>query len=298
MAAVLCLGMAVWDRILSLPAIPTAPVKVYASSLTETGGGPAATASVAIARLGGEARFAGRVGEDPDGARIAEELARFGVDVAQLAHLPGARSGTSSVGVDPAGERLILNFPGVGLHVPPDWVEWDAALAGCGCVLADMGWPLAAARAFAEAAARGVPTLLDADLNPNPEAAALVPLADHAVFSEPGLAALTGIGDPAAALRSLALRATAGVTLGPRGYLWRDADGMHEAPGFPVDAVDTLGAGDCFHGALALAIAEGLPMDRAARFANAAAALKCTRPGGRLGLPARAEVEALLRRGA
>jgi sulfofructose kinase len=196
--------------------------------------------------------------------------------------------------VDPAGERLILNYPGRGLHVRPDWVDWDAALKGVGCVLVDMGWPLGAARAMAEARRRATPTVLDADLNPNPDAVALVPAADHAVFSEPGLAALTGIGEPEAALRSLDLRVTAGVTLGPLGYLWRDAAGLHRADGFPVRAVDTLGAGDCFHGALALAIAEGMPMDRAARFANAAAALKCTRPGGRLGLPTRAEVDALL----
>ncbi|WP_376100261.1 PfkB family carbohydrate kinase [Roseomonas sp. CCTCC AB2023176] len=293
-ATVLCLGMAVWDRILSLPAIPTAPVKTYGTELRETGGGPAATAAVTVARLGGAARLVGRVGDDPDGARIAEELACFGVDTRFLARLPGARSGTSSVGVDPAGERLILNYPGRGLHVPPDWLDWDAAMAEVGCVLVDMGWPLGAARALAEAQARGIPTMLDADLNPYPEAAALVPLADHAVFSEPGLAALTGMGEPEAALRSLDLRATAGVTLGARGYLWRDAGGLHEAPGLPVEALDTLGAGDCFHGALSLAIAEGVPMARAARFANAAAALKCTRPGGRLGLPTRAEVDALL----
>jgi len=197
--------------------------------------------------------------------------------------------------VDPSGERLIPAFPGEGLGVAPDWVEWNAALAGAGCVLADMGWPEAAARAFAEARARGVPGVLDADLSPRAESRALVPLADHAVFSEAGLRALTGEGDPRAALAALPLRESLGVTLGPRGYLWRDAAGWHDAPAPPVEVVDTLGAGDVFHGAFALALAEGRGLPEAARFANAAAALKCARAGGRLGAPRRAEVEALLR---
>jgi len=298
---VLCVGMAVWDRILPVPDIPAAATKVYASDLVETGGGPAATAACAIARLGGAPRLVARAGEDRDGAAIEEELLRFGVDIAWTRRLPGARSASSSVAVDRRGERMILAFPGRGLNVAPDWVDWDAAFAGIGCLLVDMGWPQAAAAALREAAARGVPSVLDADLNPNPDSAALAELADHVVFSEPGLAVLADEDrDTAMALAKVVARrggyrGSVGVTLAERGYLWLDDAGEHRSPGFAVSAVDTLGAGDVFHGAFALALAEGQPLAAAARFANAAAALKCTRPGGRLGAPDRAEVRALLR---
>ncbi len=300
MAGVLCIGMAVWDRILSLPAIPTRPVKAYATALTEAGGGPAATAACAIARLGGAARLVGRVGEDLVGTQIARELDAFGVETRLLARLPGARSAASTVAIEPGGERLILAFPGEGLGVEPDWVDWDAAFAGVGCVLADMGWPPAAERALREAAARGVPSVLDADLSPNPSAAALVPLAEHVVFSAPGLAMLAEEEDATRALAKIVAarggyRGSVGVTMAEQGYRWMDAGGDWTSPGFPVTAVDTLGAGDVFHGAYALALAEGAALDQAARFANAAAALKCTRPGGRLGAPLRDEVEALLK---
>jgi sulfofructose kinase len=299
-SGVLCLGMAVWDRILPVPGMPTAPTTVYAADLVETGGGPAATAACTVARLGGASRLVGRVGEDRDGACIAEELDRFGVDTAWLRRLPGARSASSAVAVDRAGERLVLAFPGRGLQVPPDWVDWDAAFAGIGCVLVDMGWPVAAAECMRQARLRGVPSVLDADLSPDPDAAALVALAEHAVFSAAGLALLADEEeDWTTALAKIVARrggyrGSVGVTLAERGYLWLDDAGARHSPGFAVSAVDTLGAGDVFHGAFALSLAEGRSVEEAARFANAAAALKCTRPGGRLGIPDRSEVEAFL----
>ena len=81
---------------------------------------------------------------------------------------------------------------------------------------------------------------------------------------------------------------------GGMGYLWLDGDALHAMPGYSVDAIDTLGAGDVFHGAYALALAEGREVAAAARFANAAAAIKCTRASGRRGIPLRAEVDAWL----
>ncbi len=91
--------------------------------------------------------------------------------------------------------------------------------------------------------------------------------------------------------------ALVGVTLGPGGFLWRDGDQERRQPAPAISVVDTLAAGDVWHGAFALALGEGRDVAAAARFANAAAALKCTRFGGRQGAPSRAEVEALLARG-
>ena len=287
--------MTVHDRIFSVPALPVQATKLYATGFAEAGGGPAATGAVAIVGLGGQARLFGRVGADDTGRVIRAELARYGVDIAGVAELAGAQSAWSAVAVDPVGERLILNFPGTGLQVEPYWLG-AAALAGCGCVLVDMGWPAGAARALALAAAQDIPSVLDADLGPLPEAAALIGQAGHTVFSDAGLRHHAGAGGKAGllALRRRLPHGVLGVTSGPGGYHWLDGDTLHHLPAPAVPVVDTLGAGDVFHGAYALALAEGAAVPAAARFAVAAASAKCTRPGGRAGVPSRPEVEALL----
>ncbi|MDB5370606.1 MAG: Sulfofructose kinase [Roseomonas sp.] len=296
MASVACVGMTVHDRILSVPNLPDQATKLYATAMAEAGGGPAATGAVAIAGLGGAAVLFGRVGADDTGRVIRAELARYGVDVEGVAELEGAQSAWSAVAVDTAGERLILNFPGRGLQVEPSWFD-PARIAGCGAVLADMGWPKGAERALAIAAARGIPSVLDADLGPMPEAAMLIDQAGHVIFSEAALRHHSGQQAPEDGLRALRRRvpeAVLGVTTGPHGYLWLEGDALHRLPAPRANVVDTLGAGDVFHGAYALALAEGAAIATAARFAVAAATLKCTRPGGRAGIPSRPEVAALL----
>jgi sulfofructose kinase len=115
-------------------------------------------------------------------------------------------------------------------------------------------------------------------------------------FSEPGLARAAGTDDPGDGLRRMApeTHAILGVTLGAAGFLWRDGDRERRVPALSVNAVDTLAAGDVWHGAFTLALAESPDVDRAARFANVAAAIKCTRFGGRRGAPGRDEVMAAL----
>jgi sulfofructose kinase len=296
MASVACAGMTVHDRILSVPSLPTQATKLYATAVAEAGGGPAATAAVAIAALGGAACLFGRVGADDTGRIIRAELAGYGVDVAGVAELPDAQSAWSAVAVDATGERLILNFPGRNLQVAPGWVDPER-IAACGAVLVDMGWPLGGALALEVARERGIPSVLDADLGPLPEAAGLIGLASHVVFSEPALRHHSGEADAEAGLRALRRRLpdpVLGVTTGPEGYLWLEGEALHRIRPPAVAVVDTLGAGDVFHGAYALGLAEGMAARTAARFAVAAATLKCTRPGGRAGVPGRPEVGALL----
>jgi sulfofructose kinase len=149
------------------------------------------------------------------------------------------------------------------------------------------------------AAAAGIVSVLDADLSVDPRAPELLGMADHVVFSEAALCRMSGVAEPAKALlwaRARVRGPYVGVTVGPGGYLWLEGETLHAAPGYAIDAIDTLGAGDVFHGAYALALAEGREVAAAARFANAAAAIKCTRASGRRGIPLRAEVEAWLAR--
>ena len=295
-AHVTCVGMSVLDRIMRVDAFATEPSKVYATGYDEIGGGPAATAAVAIQRLGGHARLIARVGDDVTGNAIRDELASHGIDLSSMRTLAGARSAASNVVVDERGERQITHFRGEGLDVDADWVEPDDLGASC-VVLADTGWPLAAERVLSLAANAGKVTVLDADLSVDPRAATLIAMADHVVFSEAALTRMSGIADPVDALQWARPRVPGryvGVTVGPRGYLWLDDTTLHRLPGHAVDVIDTLGAGDVFHGAYALALAEGRDVAHAARFANAAAAIKCTRASGRRGIPFRDEVDAWL----
>lgn len=285
MTTLACVGIAVEDRLYYVEALPGGGGKYVAQHYQEAGGGPAATAAVAAARLGAQVDFIGRVGQDACGEALCAGLAAEGVSARHCRRIAGAASGQSAILVDRHGERMIVNFPGRALDADAAWLatidfrHYDA-------LLADVRWPEGAARAMAQARAAGIPTLLDADLTPQP-IAPLLALADHAAFSWPALQRLAGDLPPEAALRRAAemTPGTVYVTLGREGCLWLENGRCRHQPAFEVAVKDTTGAGDVFHGALAWAIARGEPPAEAVRCASAAAALKCTRPGGRAGIP-------------
>ncbi|MFL5180859.1 MAG: PfkB family carbohydrate kinase [Microvirga sp.] len=165
---------------------------------------------------------------------------------------------------------------------------------GVDAVLGDTRWQAGSAHFFRLAREAGVPAILDADRAPH-ERPELLDLATHAAFAAQGLRDLTGLDDPCAGLQALPkIAAWVGVTNGAGGVFFRYEGKIRHEPAFPVDVVDTLGAGDTWHGAFALALSEGQSEREAVRFASAAAAIKCTRFGGRNGAPRRIEVEALL----
>lgn len=126
----------------------------------------------------------------------------------------------------------------------------------------------------------------------------LLTAASHLLFASEQVQQTAGVTDDSEALKRLAglTPAFLAATRGPNGTIWlNEAGALEETPAFPVDAVDTLGAGDVFHGAFTLRLTEGGDAREALRFAAAAAALKCTRHGGGLAAPQRIEVEELLR---
>jgi sulfofructose kinase len=298
MTRLVCVGHSTVDTIYRVAAIPASPTKILAKDYREAGGGMAANASVAAARLGAEVAYWGRVGDDAPGEQIVAWLTAEGVCTDAVRRIAGARSPRTAVLVDDAGERLICTYNDLALDDEPSWLP-VTSLAACDALLADVRWPRGAALVFEAARAARVPTVLDADIAP---AAALRDLAarcDYAIFSEPGLAAASGTANARAGLRRMQTlaRGVVGVTLGAEGFLWLDAGGEQHAAAPQVVVVDTLAAGDVFHAAFTLAIAEGAAIADAAAFANTAAALKCTRAGGRNGAPTRAEVDALLREG-
>lgn len=298
MARILCLGMSALDAIYRVPAIPTTPTKILATGFSECGGGMAANASVAVARLGGEAHYWGRVGDDTLGDRILAELAREQVDVSVVRRVPDCVSPSAAILIADDGERLLCTYNDPKLGADPSWLPLDQ-VAGFDAVMADVRWPAGAAAVLDAARSAGKLAIFDGDVGPVDALLDLARRATHVAFSEPGLARATGTAAPGEGLRRMAreTRAWLGVTLGPEGYLWRDGDNERHVPAPSIKAVDTLGAGDVWHGAFTLALAEGMDITNAARFANVAAALKCTRFGGRSGAPRRDEVIAAQRQG-
>lgn len=294
MAQVLCVGHAVQDFVFQVQEMPTQPTKHRANGFETIGGGPAATAAVAIARLGGRAQLVARVGTDAIGDIVLAELEAYGVDCSLVHRLQGRTSSLSAVLVDSLGERLIVNYLDPGMEPRPDGLPQHLPGA-ISAVLADTRWPEAALQLLRLARTEQLPAILDGDL-PMPADSELVKIATDVAFSAGGLAEYTGKSDPEDGLREAARRTDAKlcVTLGARGTLYFEDGGVKGVDGFDVDVADTLGAGDVWHGAFALARAERLSRRDAILFANAAAAIKVQNGRGRAGAPTRAEVDVLV----
>ena len=284
----ICLGLSTLDYNWSVPQIPASGEKVLANHFFPAGGGMAATAAVTIARLGGEVAFWGRAGDDSAGHIMQQELREHGVNVDHFQLFGDARSPVAAVLVDPQGERQISTFRGDGLPESSAWLPLDT-VANARAALADMRWLDGAAALFSSARQHGIPTVLDADIADSADYSKLLAHCDYAICSAIGLKTFAPGCDVSTALqqaRQLGCIA-AGVTNGNQGSLWLDKNALHHVPAVEIDAVDTTGAGDVFHGAFTLRIGEGYPCLDALEYATAAAAIKCSQPGGRTGIPDR-----------
>ena len=294
--SIICVGHAALDRVFTVDQWPTGSAKIVATRFEESGGGMAANAAVGIARLGADVAFWGPTGDDATADVIEAQLRSERVDVRHLRRLPGMRSSSSAVLIDAQGERLVVGFRSEALQSPAHWLPLDA-IARADAVLVDVRWPEGAAAALRAARASGVHAILDGEVAERAVLERLLPLAEHVVFSERGLGVL-GADIEASLHRAIAAGASvAALTMGERGVVWVERAAPRQirtCPAFPVRAVDTLAAGDVFHGAYAVAIARGHAVAEAIRFASAAAAIKCTRAGGPGGAPTLAEVNAFL----
>jgi sulfofructose kinase len=293
---IICVGHSALDRIYRIEAFPPQPTKVRALEHVEAGGGMAANAAVAIARLGGAAELWSRVGDDNAGQTIRAGLRADRVDVRYVQAFEGARSSTSAIIVDDKGERLIIGQRDAGMPSGTSWLPLER-IKTAQAVVGDVRWLEGVRTVFTQARKDKVPTLLDADLGAREALPGLLQLTDYAIFSAPALRDLFAAGTDAERLEHVLTLGPrhVGVTLGAEGYLWREQRGGGHVPAFNVSVTDTTGAGDAFHGTFALMLAEGRPPADCARLAAAAAALKCTRLGSRAGLPSRAELEAFER---
>jgi len=296
MKRVICTGLAVLDHIFYLPEIPKKPLKSFATSYQIQGGGNVATAAVAIRKAGGQAVFWGSLGDDLNGDMILSELEGLGVDVKDVNRINDINSAVSSVLIDNTGERLITNYTDLKLIKKADWLPLEK-LHNSDAVLADLRWQEGALKTLKRARELGIPSVLDADLTPTGMNEEVIKNASHVIFSEPALNEFSQGKSTVEALHLVSEinKGWVGVTEGSSGTKWMDNGKMKHVPAFKVDSVNTLGAGDVFHGVFALSLAEGHFENNALIRASAAAALRCSRSGGRKTIPLREEIETFIR---
>ncbi len=281
------LGANACDRLLIIPHHPAPGEKVRFQRLLLQGGGQTATALVTAARLGCRVRYLGGFGDDAAGELSLAQLRDEGIDVEGVRVRPGGLSQQAYILVDAStGERTILWGRSEGMIVAPD--ELEPGLVTAGRMLhTDAQQPLSAACAARWARAAGMPVL--ADLEPvRPGLEEFLPEVDILIAAEEFPRAATGATGLREALLALRERTRGGLvmaTLGARGVALLAGDQLELFGAYAVDAVDTTGAGDVFHGAFAVACLRGLALAEAIDFSQAVAALKCLALGGRTGIP-------------
>jgi len=300
---VLVVGSVNMDMVVRSPRMPAPGETVLGEGFVTNPGGKGANQAVAAARLGGKVKFIGRVGADAFGEALLANLKKEGIDCADLLRTPDAPTGVAMIIVDSRGENSIVVASGANHRLTPDDIfAREQAFAAADVLLLQLELPLPTVRAACDLAERhGCRIVLD----PAPAPKQLCDrLCDVDIITpnvcEAELITGTKTGEERAdkniALDLIARGAKAAVLkLGSRGSMVVTADGeIARVPAYKVDIVDTTAAGDAFTAALAVAAAEGQELAEAAKFANAAGALACTRLGAQSAMPTRAEVLMLM----
>jgi sugar/nucleoside kinase (ribokinase family) len=294
---ILCAGIAAQDIVMRVENFPAPGTKIMASEFIITGGGCAANAAVAIARLDGNAAFAGPLGgaNDALSERIVKDLNAESVDCSGAVRVDGGAASVSLILLNAQGEKTVATRRGVKLGgaLP---VDADSLVADADALLVDNRFPEFVDAVCRAAQLRKIPIVIDLDQATGADDP-LLALGSHVVASAEALRGTTGLDDHSAGLKLLAahIGGFLAVTDGPNGVYWLDQGNVRHMPAFEVKAIDSLGAGDAFHGGFTLALAQGRDLSDCLHFASACAALKCTKFGGASGAPTRAEVEAFLR---
>jgi sulfofructose kinase len=275
--------------------VPPLPSKALASEMCQVVDGMVVSAAYAFVRLGGSSQLCARAGDDDLGISLRRTLAAEGLDTSSLRNIPGTKTSLATVIVDRRGDRLVVAYHDQNVDKSPDWLPLQDIVRS-DIVHCDTRWVEGAETALRAAREMKTPSMIDADVAPLDVLERLVPLAAYAVFSDAGLLIYSKCDDVKTALMKVGAShwGHVGASCGADGYYWYENGHIRHVGAPRVEVVDTLSAGDIFHGAIALALMEGKEIAAAARFACAAASLKCTRFGGRLGCPLRTEVEAAM----
>ncbi len=304
---VVVVGHVAWAQHFWVDSLNASASKTQAHRHQSMLGGMGANAAVAAARLGAQVRLISRVGDDSAADAVQASLTEQGIDTTGILRVRGKTTSQSSVVIDRLGERWIVSHRGSAVADDPPELD-TALLAGAHVVLVDPRWSAGAKAALCWARRNGVLSVLDADVCPAPVLSSLVAQAQWAAFSLSGLRSLFADtpSTDAALTQALAAAVALGaenalVTLGERGAAWLKSDAR---PGFPprlhrtksprVQAQDTTGAGDVFHAAFALFLAQGQTPEQAQAQACVAAALKCANGAGVFGAPTLTQLQTAL----
>ena len=285
------------DYVYRLPAAPATEgqhAKLRIESHTVSCGGQVTTALSTAAAMGLRAKYIGTLGSDSNGFLMKAELARRGIDVGDVVVRTSANPFAVILVIQPTGERIVLWARAASEGLRPDELPRDILERTRVLHVDDVDEEasIAAARMARDAGAHVTSDIEKA----TSRTWDLVEAVSIPIFAEDAPRALTGEHDLAAALRAIRKRHSGllCVTLGARGAIMLDGDRMHRAPGYPVRAVDTTGAGDVFRGALIYALLRGDDPPGMLRFATAAASLSCTREGAMNSVPTADETAAFL----
>jgi sulfofructose kinase len=263
---------------------PAEDEKLFAESLVSCGGGPAANAAVTVTKLGFKSAFAGYLGQDIYGEKHYQELLQYGVNT-NLIIRGTSPTPLSTVLVKPNGKRALINYKGKTSSLLPEAIDFSSITPKV--ILFDGHEPQLSLSLLKAMRNEPIPTVLDAG-SVHEGTLALMKKVDYLVCSEKFARQFAG-NEETALTRLAKVSPTVVITLGERGLIWQRGQERGILPAFSVNAIDTTGAGDAFHGAFAAAITSKMKWLKVLRYASAAGALCCTKIGARSGLPSKEE---------
>ncbi|MGJ7346178.1 ribokinase [Morganella morganii] len=290
------------DHIMNIAQFPAPGETVIGKQYQTAFGGKGANQAVACGRSGADITFIACVGDDAIGAEILAQLQRDRIHIAAVSVVPEAATGVAMIFVNEDGENVIGISAGANAALTPEhFAPYKGLVEQSDALLMQLESPLETVIAAAQAAKNHQTRVI---LNPAPARElpdSLLKLVDVITPNETEAEKLTGISvsDETGAARAAQVLHDKGIgqvliTLGSRG-VWLSVNGEgRRIPGFKVNAVDTIAAGDTFNGAYVTALLEGKPADEAVRFAHAAAAIAVTRRGAQPSVPWRREIDAFL----
>ncbi|MHC4424031.1 MAG: ribokinase [Planctomycetota bacterium] len=296
---IVVVGSSNTDMIIKVPHVPVPGETIIGGKFSTAAGGKGANQAVAAARAGGDVTFVARVGEDMFGRQARDGFVKDNINVDHVLTDKDAPSGVALIFVGEDGENSIAVASGSNANLSPSDVETASdAISSADILIMQLETPLETVQKAASIASEnGVKVIL----NPAPAQALSDDILSHVSILTPNESEaelLTSIKvenekDAAAAADALMAKGieTVIVTMGPKGAFVVTADSKEAVPGFSVKAVDATAAGDVFNGTLAVAIAEGKPLNEAVSFANAAAALSVTKLGAQPSAPTREEID-------
>ena len=280
------LGLNAVDELYLVSNYPERNTKARIQRMDRQGGGQVATAMVALGTWGARVRYIGKMGDDERGRFSLESIRSAGIDTSCVTIEPGATTQYGVIIVDgESGERTILWDRDDRLMYSEGQLDPDAVCSGR--ILHLDGHDVKATlKAIAWAKERGAPTVIDVD-KIEEGTTEMIRDVDFLITSSTFPVRYTGIERPEDALIALSeeARGFTAMTLGAEGALAVCPDGLYHSPGFEVPVVDTTGAGDVFHAGFVFGLVSGWDLKRIMAFANAVAAIKCAKMGGRAGIP-------------